>query len=41
MKKIIINNKEYIDFSKEQHIKKHTLKENMHCFEYAYCEGLK
>ena len=27
-------------FTKEEHIKKHTLKENTHCFECAYCEGV-
>ncbi len=41
MKTIEINGKDYKDFSKEEHIRKHTLKENTHCFECPYCEGLK
>jgi len=39
--KIKFNGKEYKGFTKEEHIKKHTLKENTHCFECMYCEGLK
>jgi hypothetical protein len=41
MKKIIVDGKEYKDFTKEEHIKKHTQKENTHCFECLYCERLK
>jgi len=41
MKTIYINGIEYKDFTREQHIKKHTKKENTHCFECPYCEGLK
>jgi len=26
--------------TREQHIKKHTLKEDTHCFECPYCEGV-
>jgi len=29
------------DFSREQHIKKHTLRENTHDFECPYCERVK
>ena len=38
MRKIIIKGKEYKDFTEEEHIKKHTRKENTHCFECPYCE---
>ena len=41
MKKIIINTKEYLDFTKKQHIDRHTKKENTHEFSCAYCEGVK
>ena len=41
MKTIKINNIEYLDFTKEQHIKKHTKKENTHDFSCPYCEGKK
>jgi len=41
MLKITINGEEYLDFTREEHIKKHTLKENTHCFECPYCERLK
>lgn len=40
MKKILINGKQYLNFSKEQHIKKHTLKEDTHCFKCPYCENV-
>lgn len=41
MKTIIINGKEYLNYTKEQHIKKHTKKENTHEFKCPYCEGVK
>jgi hypothetical protein len=41
MKKILINGKEYIDFSEEQHIKQHTKRENTHCNECPYCERVR
>lgn len=39
MKTVKINGTDYKDFSEKKHKQKHTLKENTHCFECAYCEG--
>lgn len=36
----MIDGKEYLDFTKQQHLKKHTKKENTHCFECPYCENV-
>jgi len=41
MKTIKIDELEYLDFTKEQHIKKHTKRENTHCNECPYCESKK
>lgn len=41
MKTIQINGKDYKDFSKDEHISKHTLKENTHNFDCPYCENVK
>ena len=38
MKTINFKGKKYKLFTKDQHIKKHTLKENTHCFDCLYCE---
>jgi len=35
-----MNKMEWKEFTKEQHRKKHTLKENTHSFECKYCEGV-
>ena len=41
MRYIKIGDKIYFDFTKEEHIKKHTLKEDTHNFNCPYCEGVK